>query len=105
MTNDEKWKYVADVIAAMRKVADTHSEAVHKLMIAPESPLVDPCHRFEGMLISTLEHLVGDCFQAISWFVYECDYGRKSMEAGCSGSMRKIETVDDLRWLTELNCT
>ena len=46
--------------------------------------------------------MLNDDKEAVEWYVHECDYGRKGMEAGTKDNMKIIRTVDDLRWLVEL---
>jgi hypothetical protein len=57
----------------------------------------------QDALITTLSLLAEDNFDSLNWFIFECDYGRSPMEAGLKGNMKLIRTVDDLRWLIELN--
>lgn len=103
MTNDEKWEHVEKILTLMKIQTDKFDKAVNGLMIAPESPLVEPNGWLEQFLIETLEKLIDDKDENIFWYVYECDYGENPKEAGYENDMREIKTVDDLRWLVELN--
>jgi len=104
MTDDDKWSFVSSMLNDMQKNSDAFAAATDGLLIAPESPLITAQYRSEHSLINTLSFLVGDHFDSISWFVYECDYGREAKEAGCGGDMKLIDTHDRLRWLIELDC-
>ena len=101
---DESWQHVADALDRMRDQSDRFDTAVDGLMIAPESPLREPMGRLEQLVIEGLGRLVGDDFDSIAWYVYDCDYGRKPKEAGCPDDMRLIDSVQRLRWLVELRC-
>lgn len=99
MTSDEKWYYVSGVLTDLQKQSDRLNDATEGLMIAPESPLLDVQAGTESMLIASLSLIMGDDYGWISWFVYECDYGRSPMEAGEEGEMKLIDTHEKLREL------
>lgn len=105
MTQDQKWEYIKKTLTKMQDCEDKHTAARKAVGLDFESPLVEPMHRMQDMLIDTLSIMVGDDFGSLGWYITECDYGLKPMEAGCTGNMRKIQTVDDVRWLIELDCT
>ncbi len=102
MIDDDKWYFVSGILADMEKQSDIFSAAHSGLMIPPESPLIDPQYKTESLLIAALSFLVGDYYNNIEWYVYECDYGRDAKEAGCPGNMKSIDTHDRLRWLIEI---
>lgn len=103
MTKDDKWRFVAGALLQMRDQTDKMREATSSIMIAQESPLVAPYDSLQDCLITTLSLLIDDNFDNLSWFIFECDYGRDPKEAGLKGNMKPIRTVDDLRWLIELS--
>ncbi len=87
----------------MRVQGDKFSKATGGgLSIAPESPLIEPYYVNEGHLVIALSILMGDDDDSISWFVYECDYGREPMRAGNEDRTRLIDSLENLRWLIEL---
>lgn len=98
MTKDDKWSFVAGVLLQMRDQTDKMREATSSMLIAPESPLVAPCDTLQDCLISTLSLLIDDDFDSLSWFIFECDYGRSPKKAGIKGNKKLIRKVDDLRW-------
>jgi len=102
LTKDDKWAFVAGTLIEMRDQTDKMGEVVSQLQISHESPIVTPCDKMQDSLISTLSLLVEDYFDNLSWFVFECDYGRAPKEAGLKDNMKTIRTVDDLRWVIEL---
>lgn len=103
MIKDDTWNFISGVLLQMRDQTDKMREATSSMLIAPESPLVAPCDVLQDCLISTLSLLIDDNFDNLSWFIFECDYGRDPKEAGLKGNMKPIRTVDDLRWLIELS--
>jgi len=70
-------------------------------MIAPESPLIDAQWRIATVLIDALSMLIDDESEFISWFVFECDYGRKAKEAGFNENIQLINSHEKLRWLID----
>jgi hypothetical protein len=102
MTIDDKWNYVAGTLITMRNETDKLEAAIDAVKIDHESLLVTPCDVLQDCLIDALGLLIDNCFDSLEWFIYECDYGRKPKEAGVEGNMRSIKTMEDLRWLMEL---
>lgn len=102
MTDDEKWAYVAEIIPQIQLLTYKFESAHAHLMIAPESPLIDPAWRFRDLLINSLEKLVDDKDSNISWFIYDCSFGLLPKEAGYKDDMKMIDSVERLRWLCEL---
>lgn len=100
---DKKWSSVEAKLSLLMTYSDKFNLAHDGLMIAPESPLIEPFHVVMGVAIRSISDLVGDGFHSISWYVYECDFGRESKEAGADGDMRVIDNVEKLRWLIELD--
>lgn len=103
-TIDLKWKFVESALLVLLEQTDKINAAARAAKIQPESPLWEPAHIIGSKLVEALSELVDDSFSSISWYAHECDFGRKAMEASCDGRLRKIETIEDLRWLIELNC-
>jgi len=101
---DFKWKFVEESLKLLQEQIDRVNSAANSAMIVPESPLWEPAHIIGGKMVQALSILVGDDFSNISWFVSECDFGRKAMEAGCDRNMQTIDTCDKLRWLIEIEC-
>jgi len=103
VTPDDKWRYIGHSLTALQQQYDRHQEATEKLMLCPESPLVDPLYQVGERLLEALSLLIDDNFNNLTWYVYECDFGRKAKEAGARGDMRKIDSLERLRWLVELS--
>lgn len=101
---DLKWKFIGESLALLQEQTDKINTAARAAMLDPGSPLWEPAYIVGSRLLEALSELVGDGFSSISWHANECDFGREAMDAGCNGDMRKIETIEDLRWLVELNC-
>jgi len=104
MTTEENWQFINEALTAMMVLSDEIESAQKPLILNPESPLVEPVWRTQALAVDALEKLIGDKDQNINWFVFECDFGRDSKQAGCKDDMRFIETIDDLRWLCDLEC-
>jgi len=100
---DKKWQLIKELMEEMRERSEKTSELCKTLSLDFESPLVTPIFEAEDATIRAISMLLGDQLETLDWFVYECDYGRKEMEAGKGDDMRKICTYEDLRWLIELN--
>ena len=100
---DDKWLFVSRCIDDLAKQSDRFDAARDQMMIAPESPLVDPFWQTSEALIQSLSMLVNDNFETLSWFVFECDFGRDPKEAGKEGTTKLIDSHEKLRWIIELD--
>ena len=98
---EESWAFVFDALDKMQHQNDRLDAATGGLMIAPESPLLDTQWRTVGVLVDALSMLVDDQSDFISWFVYECDYGRDPKEAGFDENIQLINSHEQLRWLID----
>ncbi len=97
-----KWEYIAGVLIDMRERSEAMRKLMSSLQVDSESPLYEPFCQSEDDLVTTLAMMVDDSFDAINWYIYECDYGRKPKKAGVKGNKRVIKNIDDLRWLVDL---
>lgn len=90
----------------------THHEAIEALFAdlsqplgcLAETPLFETVWQCFEAYTKTVEELVGDDYDTLTWFYLENDMGRKGMEAGYRDDMRPIKTLDDLIWLIDLEC-
>lgn len=103
MISNENWELITKTLTKTREQNDRLEQATKGLMLSPESPLLESQAITECSLINVLAHIVGDAFDTLNWFVYECDYGRRALKAGRNDDMRLIDSYDQLRWLLELN--
>lgn len=103
-TVDFKWKFVESSLLLLQEQTDKINAAARAVMLDPGSPLWEPSYIVGNRLLEALSELVDDSFSSISWYANECDFGREAMDAGCDGNIKKISTIEDLRWLVELNC-
>ena len=53
------------------------------------------------LVLDVLKEYIGDTFDVISWFVYECDYGRSPAKGVVNGEVTLIDSYDKLRRLVE----
>ena len=104
MTNDEKWKFIEYALKDFCRLSDKFDATHRPIMLAPESPLLEPMWNIQSLLVKTLEKLCEDDMDNITWYVFECDFGRDKRKAGCKEDMRVIDSVDRLRWLCETEC-
>ena len=98
---NEKWEHVTSTLDMMREQSDRLAVVYDAIGLQPDSVLCDAQGKIEQAVIEGLEMLIGDVFQTISWYVYDNDYGRKNMKAGLTGHLRKIKSVNRLRWLID----
>lgn len=91
----EQWKACHDETAAK-------FDALEACFDSPTGGLFDAAWRAFDAYTAVLSILLDDDFKNLDWFASECDFGRKPMEAGKSGDMRRIATFDDLLWLIEV---
>ena len=98
---DDTWDFIAQTLLKLKEERDRFDEANDGLLIAPESPLIEPLSNIEALLVAALDKMVGDD-DNIEYFVYECRFGSNPLDAGRDGDMREIKTLADLRWLIEL---
>jgi hypothetical protein len=99
--NDELWVFIVKQLTELQQQTKRMEEASNGLLISPESPLVDPFYNLSDMVISLCSKLINDENEDISWYVYECKYGKNKREAGFVRNMRIIDSFDQLRWLIE----
>lgn len=104
MIDDNVWKFVVDKLNTLQKQHDILISVTDKLSICPESPLLSVQQIVEEALLDTLSLLIEDKTEYLHWYVYECDYGRSPMEAGCDGNMQVIDCTDKLRWAIQIHC-
>ncbi len=100
---DDKWFFISGCLSDLEKQNDIFEGAINGLKIAPESPLIEPFFRNVDTILRSLSFISGDCFESLSWFVYECNYGRDAKEAGKKDKIRLIDTHKKLRWLIEIS--
>ena len=94
------WDHVEKTLARLKKLSEQKVALCRELQIDTESPLAISFFEAEGMLIDSLELLVNDEYDTISWFCSECKYGDTPQEAG-KGEYRLIDSVENLRWLID----
>lgn len=78
---------------------DRQIEAFCDLTTAqPDSPLLDAVHRLEEAYTRAVAEQVGDVDGWLAWFRWECDMGRKPLDASARAGapMRKVRTVGQL---------
>lgn len=82
----------------VKRELDQHWESLQKSIgLETESPFGVASWKPIAMLIECVETIVGDELGAVSWFVWDNEYGSKGLEHSMpDGSMRKVKTIDDL---------
>ena len=98
MNND--WKHVKKVLKELEQLTEEHRKICNSVNLSPDSPLIKPILDLEELLVQTLEVLVGDKNDTISWYVYDNDYGKAHLKGGIDGVYKEIKSVKDLKWLT-----
>lgn len=101
--DDDTWYFISGCLIELEKQYDIFESAHKGLMIQLESPLIEPFYKNIDTALQSLNFISGDGFDSLSWFVYECNYGREPMEAGPEGNLKLIDSHERLRWLIELN--
>ena len=99
--DDDRWAFVVVAMMDLERQMRRIEKATDRLMIAPESPLIDPFYRIADTMIAACSELIGDSEGSLSWYAYECEFGKNPKEAGVDGDMRKIDSLAQLRWLIE----
>lgn len=103
MNNEEKWKYVEQTLIKFDEQCKVLNSAVDMIDIHPESKLVSPFYSISDTLLDCLSLLVDDETKFISWFVYECDYGRHPMiMSNDAGVEIRVDSFAKLREAIEL---
>ena len=69
--------------------------------LTTEYPCILIADDLEVGYIKAIAELAGDKDQWIYWYIYENDFGRKEMEAGFDGKMKRIKSTRDLLNLIE----
>jgi hypothetical protein len=82
----------------VKKELDEQWALLHKSVgLETESPFGVAAWKPITLLIECVEKIVGDETEAVNWFVWDNEYGRKGLEHSLpNGSMRKVRTIDDL---------
>ena len=94
----------SDAERCLRKMTEVKQEldkqwaSLHRSIgLETESPFGIASWKPITMLIECVETIVGDEIGAVSWYVWDNEYGRKGLEHSLpDGSMRKVRTIDDL---------
>jgi len=94
----------ADAARVLRKMVEVKQEldeqwsSLHKSIgLETESPFGVASWKPITMLIECVEMIVGDDIGAVSWFVWDNEYGQKGLAHSLpNGAMRTVRTIDDL---------
>lgn len=101
MTPEEKLIMLEDWQSAHDNL-EAQFDALGKLFDGVTGPLFDASWRVFSNYTKTVAVLLGDKFDTLEWYWMENDFGRKAMEAGVKGRMRKITDFEELLWLIEV---
>jgi hypothetical protein len=102
--DDATWAFVVARLEELKGQEKRLLTATDGLKLPPESPLIEPFYSLCDSLLLSLSFMIGDNFENLSWWAYECGFGEYPNEAGCKDDMRLIDSLDKLRWLIELDC-
>ena len=69
------------------------------LGLLPEGPLFETVWGLWSQYTQTIAVLISDGGDWLEWYFLENDMGDKGMQAGYDGTMRDIDTLEDLYWL------
>ncbi len=101
--SNETWDFIEKTLKVLMEQSDRLEDSTKGLLLAPESPITECFNTIAESLILSLERLAEDKYHAISWFVFECDFGRDAKEAGLKdGETRLIDSFENLRWLFKI---
>jgi hypothetical protein len=101
MTTDQKLKLLAEWQASHDQIEDRFSE-LGKMFNDVTGPLFDASWSTFQSYTNAVAELLGDHFRNLDWYWMENYFGRKGMEAGVKGDMRKITDFESLLWLIEV---
>lgn len=102
MTPDEKLAHIQAWHDAMTRADDAIQPVIDALKLCGEDPITNTVWQLQTDLTRAYAALLDDAFESLAWYAGENDMGRKGREAGISGTLRPIRTVEDLLWLIEV---
>lgn len=102
MTREKKLLHIQAWHAAMTRADDAIQPVIDALKLCGEDPITNTVWQLQTDLTRAYAALIGDAFESMSWYASENDMGRQGREAGISGTLRPIRTVEDLLWLIEV---
>jgi hypothetical protein len=101
MTREEKLKMLEEWKSAHDNLK-LRFVKLGRLFDSVTGPLFDAAWMTFSNYTKLVSILLGDEFETLEWYWMENDFGRKSMEAGTKGRMRKITDFEQLLWLIEV---
>lgn len=91
-----QFKKLMSELLSIKKDADNLNIAFRKLN--PEFNYIS-FGRYETLVVDSLEVAFKDESQWISYYLYECDCGKRPMEVETETKKFKLKTLDQLWWL------
>jgi hypothetical protein len=98
----DRLKYLEQWVKVCVKIDARVNEWTKMLGLDIDSPLIQTLFEFETEYTSVCSQIVGDKSEWLNWYAFENDYGKKELEAGIPGEMKRIVTLDDLLTLIDL---
>ena len=95
MTKEQFKKLMSELIS-IKKDEDNLSKAFHKF--EPDFKYVS-FGRYEALVVESLKIAAKDDYHWISYYLYECDCGKRAMEVSTKTKTFKLKTLDQLCWL------
>ena len=96
MTRKEKKELIGRLHQAITKMHREMDSINKSLWANPGCPLYAKIFELQDVAVSSTALLIGDKAHWLDWFAFENDWGKKEYEAGRTGKLKKIKTVDDL---------
>lgn len=96
---NKKWVFVEDALGSIKKASKAQVAACD--LINLEGAFMQSANEVENHLVKALALLIDDKYGWLDWFVYDNDFGEKSLNAGLENEMKPIKTLGDLKALIE----
>lgn len=96
MKNSEIEKRIEELVQLKKELDEVYENLYTLTNLSPESKLVSVMYKPLDKYMILLQECINDNVGWINWFVWDNNCGERGLEAGYTGNMKPIKTVNDL---------
>ena len=94
--NKQESKELIEKLQQRIQAFEIASEDLSRLIGYPSGEFGESVGYIVDMLVETTSIVIGDEQQWLSWFIYDCEFGEKPMEATVGGKEYLVDSIDVL---------